>query len=69
MECHQLLGIQRLVRRLNKELDADVFVEMRYTPPFASDIIPKLINYDEIYAILCIHTIQVQLQNHLLKSL
>lgn len=42
---------KRLVRRLNKELDADVFYEMRYTPPFASDIIPKLINYDEIYAI------------------
>ena len=42
---------KRLVRRLNKELDADVFYEMRYTPPFASDIIPKLINYEEIYAI------------------
>lgn len=42
---------KRLVRRLNKELDADIFYEMRYTPPFASDIIPKLINYDEIYAI------------------
>ena len=42
---------KRLVRKLNKELDADVFYEMRYTPPFASDIIPKLINYDEIYAI------------------
>ena len=42
---------KRLVRRLNKQLDADVFYEMRYTPPFASDIIPKLIGYDEIYAI------------------
>jgi protoporphyrin/coproporphyrin ferrochelatase len=42
---------KRLVRRLNKELDADVFYEMRYTPPFASDIMPKLVNYDEIYAI------------------
>jgi len=42
---------KRLVRRLNKELDADVFYEMRYTPPFASDIMPKLKNYDEIYAI------------------
>ncbi|MEZ4693081.1 MAG: ferrochelatase [Aliarcobacter sp.] len=42
---------KRLVRRLNKQLDADVFYEMRYTPPFASDIMPKLKNYDEIYAI------------------
>lgn len=42
---------KRLVRRLNKELDADVFYEMRYTPPFAKDIMPKLKNYDEIYAI------------------
>ena len=42
---------KRLVRRLNKELDADVFYEMRYTPPFASDVMPKLVNYDEIYAI------------------
>ncbi|MFY9089081.1 ferrochelatase [Arcobacter aquimarinus] len=42
---------KRLVRRLNKQLDADVFYEMRYTPPFASDIMPKLKSYDEIYAI------------------
>ena len=42
---------KRLVRRLNKELDADVFYEMRYTPPFASDIMKKLVSYDEIYAI------------------
>jgi ferrochelatase len=42
---------KRLVRRLNKELDADVFYEMRYTPPFASELMPKLKNYDEIYAI------------------
>jgi ferrochelatase len=42
---------KRLVRRLNKELDADVFYEMRYTPPFAKDIMKDLINYDEIYAI------------------
>ena len=41
---------KRLVRRLNKELGADVFYEMRYTPPFASDIMPKLVGYDEIYA-------------------
>ncbi|MDD2894426.1 MAG: ferrochelatase [Aliarcobacter sp.] len=42
---------KRLVRRLNKELDADVFYEMRYTPPFAKDIMEKLVKYDEIYAI------------------
>lgn len=42
---------KRLVRRLNKELDADVFYEMRYTPPFALDVLKKLKNYDEIYAI------------------
>lgn len=42
---------KRLVRRLKNELDADVFYEMRYTPPFANDIMKNLINYDEIYAI------------------
>jgi protoporphyrin/coproporphyrin ferrochelatase len=42
---------KRLVRRLNKQLDADVFYEMRYTPPFADDVLKKLTNYDEIYAI------------------
>ena len=42
---------KRLVRRLNKILDADVYYEMRYTPPFAKEVIPKLTNYDEIYAL------------------
>lgn len=42
---------KRLVRRLEKIVDADVFYEMRYTPPFASDIMEKLVGYDEIYAI------------------
>jgi len=42
---------KRLVRRLNKIVDADVFYEMRYTPPFAKDIMSKLRNYDEIYAL------------------
>lgn len=42
---------KRLVRRLEKIVDADVFYEMRYTPPFASDIMKKLLGYDEIYAI------------------
>jgi len=42
---------KRLVRRLNKQLDADVFYEMRYTPPFASQVIEQIKDYDEIYAI------------------
>ncbi|MFZ9660122.1 MAG: ferrochelatase [Arcobacteraceae bacterium] len=41
---------KRLVRRLNNELDADVFYVMRYTPPFADDIMEKLSAYDEIFA-------------------
>lgn len=42
---------KRLIRRLAKKVDADVFYVMRYTPPFASDIIGKLTNYNKIYAI------------------
>lgn len=43
---------KRLVRRLNDELeDADVFYEMRYTPPFAQEVLEKVKDYDEIYAI------------------
>jgi len=42
---------KRLVRRLAKEVDADVFHVMRYTPPFASEVMEKLKNYDEIYAL------------------
>ncbi len=42
---------KRLVRRLAKEVDADVFHVMRYTPPFASEVIPKIKEYDEICAI------------------
>ena len=42
---------KRLVRRLNKIVDADVFHEMRYTPPFASEVLQKVKDYDEIYAI------------------
>lgn len=42
---------KRLVRRLAKEVDADVFHVMRYTPPFASGVMEKLKNYDEVYAI------------------
>jgi len=42
---------KRLVRNLSKIVDADVFYEMRYTYPFAKDVLEKLRNYDEIYAI------------------
>jgi len=34
---------KRLIRRLEKEVDADVFQVMRYTPPFANEVIAKLI--------------------------
>jgi ferrochelatase len=42
---------KRLIRRLEKEVDADVFQVMRYTPPFANEVVAKLKHYDEIYAI------------------
>ena len=42
---------KRLVRRLNKHLDVDVFYKMRYTPPFAKDVLEGLESYDEIYAL------------------
>lgn len=42
---------KRLVRRFSNMVDADVFYEMRYTYPFAKDILEKVKNYDEIHAI------------------
>lgn len=42
---------KRLVRRLANIVDADVFYEMRYTPPFAFEVLQKVKDYDEIYAI------------------
>lgn len=42
---------KRLVRRLSKEIDADIFYLMRYTPPFSSDLMQTLKKYDAIYAI------------------
>jgi ferrochelatase len=42
---------KRLIRRLEKDVDADVFHVMRYTPPFANEVIAKIKHYDEIYAI------------------
>ncbi len=42
---------KRLVRRLNRVLDADVFHVMRYTPPFSKEVVQKLKEYDEIVAL------------------
>jgi protoporphyrin/coproporphyrin ferrochelatase len=42
---------KRLVRRLEKLVDADVTHVMRYTPPFATTVMKKLQNYDTIYAL------------------
>jgi len=42
---------KRLVRRLNKLIDADVSYVMRYTPPFSGEVMEKLKSYDEIYAL------------------
>ena len=41
---------KRLVRKLTKELGVDVYYVMRYTPPFADDIMEKLSKYDEVFA-------------------
>ena len=41
---------KRLIRRLKRESKSeDIFYAMRYTPPFAKDIIEKLVGYDEIF--------------------
>jgi len=42
---------QQLVSKLNNDMSEDIFYIMRYTPPFADDIIKTIINYDKIYAI------------------
>jgi ferrochelatase len=42
---------KRLVRRLRREVDADVFYVMRYTPPFSKEIVREFSNYHNIYAI------------------
>lgn len=43
---------KRLVRRLEKRLEnIDVFYEMRYTPPFAKEIVTNLKDYDRVFAI------------------
>jgi len=40
-----------LMHALDKEVDASVHMVMRYTPPFASDVVAQLKDYDEIYAL------------------
>lgn len=42
---------QKLIDKLKTKVDADVYMIMRYTPPFAKDIISEIKNHDEIYAI------------------
>ena len=42
---------KRLKRRLENIVDADIFHVMRYTPPFAHEVIQRVQGYDEIYAI------------------
>jgi len=40
---------QNLIQKLSKKYDT--FSIMRYTPPFAKEIVPQLVKYDEIVAI------------------
>ncbi|MDD5406280.1 MAG: ferrochelatase [Sulfurovaceae bacterium] len=42
---------QELIETLSKEVDANIYAVMRYTPPFAMEVLEKLQNIDEIYAI------------------
>ncbi len=40
-----------LIESLQKNVDASVYMVMRYTPPFAKDVVEELQNVEEIYAI------------------
>jgi len=42
---------QALMNALQTRVDATIFMVMRYTPPFAKDVMASLKGYDEIYAI------------------
>lgn len=42
---------QKLIDLLEKNVDASVHMVMRYTPPFAKDVVKNLYHVDEIYAI------------------
>ncbi len=42
---------KKLISRLEQVVDADIFSLMRYTPPFAKEVLEQLQDYDAIYAI------------------
>lgn len=42
---------RRVVEMLQKEVDAEVHYVMRYTPPFTADVLNRLKDYDELYAL------------------
>ena len=42
---------KRVVNALGERVDADVHYVMRYTPPYTSNVLESLKEYDEIYAI------------------
>lgn len=42
---------KKLIKALESKVDATVHMVMRYTPPFASDVLQELNDTDEIYAI------------------
>jgi ferrochelatase len=42
---------RRVVETLQKEVDADVHYIMRYTPPYTSEVLEQLRDYDELYAL------------------
>jgi len=42
---------KKLISKLERHIDANVHMVMRYTPPFASNTVEELKNVDEIYAI------------------
>jgi len=64
---------KELVRELNHELDEDVFYIMRYTPPYAYDVLKNIKNYDKFFVIpLYPHfstTTTMSSLNHFLKAL
>ena len=64
---------QELVKELNDELDEDIFYIMRYTPPYAYDVLKNIRNYDKFFVIpLYPHfstTTTLSSLNHFLKAL
>lgn len=42
---------EALIAKLSREVDATVEMVMRYTPPFAGDVLTRLKHVDEIYAL------------------